>query len=99
MTLPFGCPEGTMFAPFDNRGSCDVGRSQGRAAARPPPGVGPATGRGPGGRGVGAGECTRRDRVRGSRLRGGVGGGGSGGQDRKSTRLNSSHSQISYAVF
>src|SRR5437867_13384944 len=35
MTLPFGCPEGTMFAPFDNRGSCDVGRSQGRAAARP----------------------------------------------------------------
>src|SRR2546430_12403986 len=26
-------------------------------------------------------------------------GGGAGGRDRKSTRLNSSHSQISYAVF
>src|SRR2546427_13227760 len=28
-----------------------------------------------------------------------LGGGGVGGEDRKSTRLNSSHSQISYAVF
>src|SRR5688572_33446206 len=31
--------------------------------------------------------------------RGGNRGGGGGGRDRKSTRLNSSHSQISYAVF
>src|SRR2546427_7433159 len=30
---------------------------------------------------------------------GGSGGAGGGGEDRKSTRLNSSHSQISYAVF
>src|SRR2546427_8424131 len=42
-----------------------------------------------------AGEVGREGRVatRGS------GGLGSGGADRKSTRLNSSHSQISYAVF
>src|SRR2546422_3194642 len=31
--------------------------------------------------------------------RGGGGGGGGGGGDRKSTRLNSSHGYISYAVF
>src|SRR2546430_8688008 len=33
------------------------------------------------------------------RLADDVGGGGAGRGDRKSTRLNSSHSQISYAVF
>src|SRR3712207_6905350 len=31
--------------------------------------------------------------------RGGLGGGRRGGRDRKSTRLNSSHANISYAVF
>src|SRR5438270_3638865 len=36
--------------------------------------------------------------LRGPRLRA-DGRGGRGGRDRKSTRLNSSHSQISYAVF
>src|SRR2546430_12060312 len=35
----------------------------------------------------------------GYRMRGGGGARGSGVEDRKSTRLNSSHSQISYAVF
>src|SRR5256885_8281366 len=35
----------------------------------------------------------------GGGYRGGGGGGGGGGRDRKSTRLNSSHLVISYAVF
>src|SRR5688572_31372087 len=45
---------------------------------------------------AGRGSCRRRRPAR----RGVDGGdGASGGRDRKSTRLNSSHSQISYAVF
>src|SRR3989442_1132192 len=42
MALPFGCPEGTIFAPFDNRGSCDVGRG----TARPGAGAASSDGRG-----------------------------------------------------
>src|SRR2546421_5028034 len=41
----------------------------------------------------------RRRRRRPSRHREGLGKGRSGRPDRKSTRLNSSHDQISYAVF
>src|SRR2546430_8680874 len=40
-----------------------------------------------------------RHRVAEDSLRTSTGAGRSGGRDRKSTRLNSSHSQISYAVF
>src|SRR2546430_11264136 len=52
-----------------------------------------------GGRGAGAvrGGADRRDRPVRHRRRGGRG--ADRGRDRKSTRLNSSHSQISYAVF
>src|SRR2546427_8857247 len=57
--------------------------------------ISPRTGDGPGARGDGAG---RRGAAHpgpaGANLRP-----GEGPQDRKSTRLNSSHSQISYAVF
>src|SRR5437667_5546856 len=53
--------------PFDNRGSCDAGRSQGRAAARPERGANPAAGRRADGCGVGAGNRTRRDYLLGPR--------------------------------
>src|SRR5207247_3658100 len=58
---------------------------------------------GPGGAGGPGGDC---DAPWGSAAPGGPGGpggaagdGGPGGEDRKSTRLNSSHEWISYAVF
>src|SRR5256885_828455 len=44
MALPFGCPEGTIFAPFDNRGSCDVGRGTDRPGAGSACRTGDATG-------------------------------------------------------
>src|SRR2546430_4664436 len=55
-------------------------------------------------RGRGARGRARRGRARRRRggvrgLRRGAGAGSGGDRDRKSTRLNSSHSQISYAVF
>src|SRR2546427_4888977 len=55
----------------------------------------------PGARGTALGAAAARDRAREAVVRGEGGGGGRAGdrQDRKSTRLNSSHSQISYAVF
>src|SRR3712207_7939810 len=57
------------------------------------------------GRGAGCGHDGRGDRVRvcqgrhRGRAEGRRPGGGREGQDRKSTRLNSSHANISYAVF
>src|SRR5690349_23865134 len=55
----------------------------------------------PAARGGAAGRCPRLRAAPARPRRGGVGGGGArpGPGDRKSTRLNSSHVEISYAVF
>src|SRR2546427_9129249 len=87
-SLPFPPPRATIppdGSPFDNRGSCDGSRREGRAGARPAGGAGTPAGGGAGAGSVGAAWSAEP----GAWPRG----------DRKSTRLNSSHSQISYAVF
>src|SRR2546430_10660443 len=72
------------------RGQARRDRGPGQAAARP--GGGHHLGLRPG-------EAAGAPRQAGGGRGGGEGGGGHGERDRKSTRLNSSHSQISYAVF
>src|SRR3712207_8045911 len=71
----------------------DVGGPAGRAAAAPRQGP-QVLGPGPAAGGGGAPGADVRHRAGG-----GAAGGGRAGGDRKSTRLNSSHANISYAVF
>src|SRR5690606_40885227 len=79
---------------FPTRRSSDLGRHAGAVAAGAWGFVGATAGRGARHRLRGAGLAVRGDRA---------GGGGQWGaaddEDRKSTRLNSSHVKISYAVF
>src|SRR2546427_6200714 len=92
-------PRSTLF-PYTTlfRSHHHQGRALARAPARrghavPAPGGVRAVGRAPPDAAGGA-----QPRVGAGRAHG-AGGGGRCAQDRKSTRLNSSHSQISYAVF
>src|SRR2546428_766013 len=86
-SLPFASPRATIppdASPFDNRGSCDGRRREGRAGARPAGGVGTAAGGGAGAGSLGAawshdpgaaprGEPSRAHRLCGRRGRGGLG--------------------------
>src|SRR5437879_10988372 len=84
-------PYTTLFRSLGRQGarSAEEDRSQNAFHERVPEGVG--VGAGGAGRGVGGISGRSRGRV--------ACGGGDGGLDRKSTRLNSSHRCISYAVF